>query len=50
MAHIRENQYDFDKLTIFELINNLSYWVESSKLKHNSKWKYYWWKLNFDLN
>lgn len=48
MVHIRENQYDFDKLTIFELIN--SYWVESSKLKHNSKWKYYWWKLNFDIN
>ena len=29
MVHIREDQYDFDKLTIFELIN--SYWVESSK-------------------
>lgn len=48
MAHIRKNQYDFDKLTTFELIH--SYWVESSKLKHNSKWKYYWWKLNFDIS
>ena len=37
--------YDFSDNTIFELIN--IDWAETLKARNNSKWKYFWWKVDF---
>ena len=45
MVRIRENQSDFFKLRIFELIE--SYRVDIYKSNNNSRWTYFWWKIEF---